>query len=112
MEAEIVKALTVGCYATAVDHCLAVHRYADALLIANTAGRDLYQRTMHAYMQKCPHPYQVRARGRRLGRGQYQRRSAGRYKAIWLDGGRGGREASAQDDPCIHQLQHHMVRCW
>ncbi len=60
MEAEIVKALTVGCYATAVDHCLAVHRYADALLIANTAGRDLYQRTMHTYMQKCPHPYQVR----------------------------------------------------
>ncbi|GLC43098.1 hypothetical protein PLESTF_001202800 [Pleodorina starrii] len=59
LEAEIVKALTVGCYATAVDHCLAVHRYADALLIANTAGRDLYQRTMHKYMQKCPHPYQA-----------------------------------------------------
>ncbi|EFJ51095.1 hypothetical protein VOLCADRAFT_120559 [Volvox carteri f. nagariensis] len=59
LEAEIVKALTVGCYATAVEHCLAVHRYADALLIANTAGRDLYQRTMHSYMQKCPHPYQA-----------------------------------------------------
>ncbi|GIL46865.1 hypothetical protein Vafri_3734 [Volvox africanus] len=59
LEAEIVKALTVGCYATAVDHCLAVHRYTDALLIANTAGRDLYQRTMHKYMQKCPHPYQA-----------------------------------------------------
>lgn len=62
MEAEIVKALTVGCYATAVEHCLSVHRYADALMIANTAGRDLYQRTMHKYMQKCPHPYQVRPR--------------------------------------------------
>ncbi|GFR43886.1 hypothetical protein Agub_g5015 [Astrephomene gubernaculifera] len=59
LEAEIVKALTVGCYATAVDHCLAVHRYADALLIANTAGRELYQRTMHTYMQRCPHPYQA-----------------------------------------------------
>ncbi|KAG2498995.1 hypothetical protein HYH03_003181 [Edaphochlamys debaryana] len=59
MESEIVKALTVGCYATAVEHCLTVHRYADALLIANTAGRDLYQRTMHKYMQKCPHPYQA-----------------------------------------------------
>ncbi|PNH06272.1 Protein transport protein Sec31A [Tetrabaena socialis] len=59
LESEVIKALTVGCYATAVEHCLTVHRYADALLIANTAGRELYQRTMHKYMQMCPHPYQA-----------------------------------------------------
>lgn len=57
------QALTIGAYAAAVDHCLAAHRYADALLIANTAGRDLYQRTMRKYMQRCPHPYQVYIQG-------------------------------------------------
>lgn len=59
LEAEINTALIVGNYAAAVEHCFKAARYADALLIANTAGKALYQQVMRRYLRKAPHPYQV-----------------------------------------------------
>ncbi|MEW5306110.1 MAG: hypothetical protein WDW36_008602 [Sanguina aurantia] len=59
LEAEINTALIVGNYAAAVEHCFKAARYADALLIANTAGKTLYQQVMRRYLRKAPHPYQA-----------------------------------------------------
>lgn len=56
-EEEIQKAIFVGNYEAAVDICFKAGRVADALLIANIGGSDLYKRAMHRYMKQHPHPY-------------------------------------------------------
>lgn len=56
-EEEIQRALFVGNYEAAVEGCLRAARMADALLIANIGGADLYKRTMQRYMQRNPKPY-------------------------------------------------------
>eukprot|EP00201_Polytomella_parva_P000598 CAMPEP_0175077168 /NCGR_PEP_ID=MMETSP0052_2-20121109/23216_1 /TAXON_ID=51329 ORGANISM="Polytomella parva, Strain SAG 63-3" /NCGR_SAMPLE_ID=MMETSP0052_2 /ASSEMBLY_ACC=CAM_ASM_000194 /LENGTH=971 /DNA_ID=CAMNT_0016346555 /DNA_START=120 /DNA_END=3032 /DNA_ORIENTATION=+ len=58
-EEEIVKALTVGNLAHAAELCLSFGRYADALLIASTAGRDLHQQILSRYIAANPRPYQA-----------------------------------------------------
>jgi protein transport protein SEC31 len=56
-EDEIQKALFVGQYDAAVDCCFKAGRLADALLIANIGGPDLFKKTMHRYMRRNPRPY-------------------------------------------------------
>lgn len=56
-EDEIQKAIFVGNYDAAVDTCLKVGRLADALLIANIGGADLFKKTMQRYMRRNPRPY-------------------------------------------------------
>jgi len=56
-EDEIQKALFVGQYDTAVDCCFKAGRLADALLIANIGGPELFKKTMHRYMRRNPRPY-------------------------------------------------------
>lgn len=56
-EDEIQKAIFVGNYDSAVDTCLKVGRLADALLIANIGGSELFKKTMHRYMRRNPRPY-------------------------------------------------------
>lgn len=57
-EDEILRALTVGNYAAAVEAAFRAGRHADALLIANTGGRELYTRTLGRYVKAVPRPYQ------------------------------------------------------
>ncbi|GFH08887.1 WD_REPEATS_REGION domain-containing protein, partial [Haematococcus lacustris] len=58
MEDEIQRALIAGNYETAVESCFKANRLADALLIANIFNSsDLYKRTMHRYMKRCPKPF-------------------------------------------------------
>ncbi|KAF6262154.1 hypothetical protein COO60DRAFT_1470516 [Scenedesmus sp. NREL 46B-D3] len=56
-EDDIQKAIFVGNYEGAVDTCLKVGRLADALLVANIGGPELFKRTMHRYMRRNPRPY-------------------------------------------------------
>jgi Ni,Fe-hydrogenase III small subunit len=56
-EDEIQKAIFVGNYEGAVDTCLKTGRLADALLIANIGGAELFKKTMHRYMRRNPRPY-------------------------------------------------------
>eukprot|EP00775_Hariotina_reticulata_P008692 gene8692-8873_t len=56
-EDEIQKAIFVGNYEGAVDTCLKTGRLADALLIANIGGNELFKKTMHRYMRRNPRPY-------------------------------------------------------
>ncbi len=65
-EEEIQRALFVGNYAAAVDACLRAGRMADALLIANIGGADLFKRTMHRYMRRNPRPYMQVGGGRAM----------------------------------------------
>lgn len=54
----------MGNYDGAVDTCLKVGRLADALLIANIGGAELFKKTMNRYMRRNPRPYMaVSARG-------------------------------------------------
>jgi hypothetical protein len=65
-EEEIQKAIFVGNYDGAVDTCLKAGRLADALLIANIGGAELFKKTMQRYMRRNPRPYmavRMRARG-------------------------------------------------
>jgi len=56
-EDEIQKAIFVGNYEGAVDTCLKTGRLADALLIANIGGAELFKKTMHRYMRlRTPGP--------------------------------------------------------
>lgn len=66
-EEEIQRALFVGNYDAAVEACFKASRMADALLIANIGGPELYKRAMSRYMRKQPRPYmQVRPSSQRL----------------------------------------------
>lgn len=56
-EEEIQKAIFVGNYDGAVDTCLKAGRLADALLIANIGGAELFKKTMQRYMRRNPRPY-------------------------------------------------------
>jgi hypothetical protein len=56
-EDDIQKAIFVGNYEGAVDTCLKVGRLADALLVANIGGPELFKRTMQRYMRRNPRPY-------------------------------------------------------
>lgn len=56
-EDEITRALLVGNYSAAADAALAAGRMADALLVANLGGADLFKRTMQRYMRRNPRPY-------------------------------------------------------
>ncbi|KAF8071322.1 SEC31B [Scenedesmus sp. PABB004] len=56
-EDDIQKAIFVGNYEGAVDTCLKVGRLADALLIANIGGGELFKKTMARYMRRNPRPY-------------------------------------------------------
>jgi hypothetical protein len=47
----------VGNYDGAVDTCLKAGRLADALLIANIGGAELFKKTMQRYMRRNPRPY-------------------------------------------------------
>lgn len=72
-EEEIQKAIFVGNYDGAVDTCLKAGRLADALLIANIGGAELFKKTMQRYMRRNPRPYMavgVACRVRALVRAQ------------------------------------------
>ncbi|KAL0027638.1 hypothetical protein WJX79_004520 [Trebouxia sp. C0005] len=56
-EATIERALYIGNYTAAVDACIKANRMADALLIADLAGRDELMRVQQIYMKKQPSPY-------------------------------------------------------
>ncbi|KAL3153542.1 hypothetical protein ABBQ38_011870 [Trebouxia sp. C0009 RCD-2024] len=56
-EATIERALYIGNYSHAVDACIKANRMADALLIADLAGREELTRVQHLYMKKQPSPY-------------------------------------------------------
>jgi hypothetical protein len=56
-EEEIQRALFVGNYDAAVEACFKAGRMADALLVANIGGAELYKRAMGRYMRKQPRPY-------------------------------------------------------
>jgi Sec23-binding domain of Sec16 len=56
-EDDIQRAIFVGNYEGAVDTALKVGRLADALLIANIGGPELFKRTMARYMRRNPRPY-------------------------------------------------------
>ncbi|KAI8473947.1 MAG: hypothetical protein J3K34DRAFT_161809 [Monoraphidium minutum] len=56
-EEDIQKALFVGNYEGAVELCFKANRLADALLIANIGGAELFKRAMHRYMRRSPRPY-------------------------------------------------------
>lgn len=62
-EDDIQKALFVGNYEGAVDTCFKAGRLADALLVANIGGAELFKKTMHRYMRRNPRPYMA-VRGR------------------------------------------------
>jgi len=48
----LTKALVLGDFESAVSLCLAVDRYADAILLASKGGPDLLQRTQKAYFER------------------------------------------------------------
>lgn len=56
-EATIQRSLVVGDYASAVDACLAVHRMADALMLASLGGAELWSKAQKAFMDSEPRPY-------------------------------------------------------
>ncbi len=56
-EEDIQRALFVGNYDAAVEACFRAGRMADALLIANIGGAELYKKAMGRYMRKQPRPY-------------------------------------------------------
>jgi hypothetical protein len=63
-EDDIQKALFVGNYEGAVDTCFKAGRLADALLVANIGGAELFKKTMHRYMRRNPRPYMAVSAGR------------------------------------------------
>ncbi|KAK9805066.1 hypothetical protein WJX73_010529 [Symbiochloris irregularis] len=56
-ESEIQRAIFVANYSGAVDLCLQAGRMADALLIANQGGAELWARAQAAFMARAPRPY-------------------------------------------------------
>lgn len=57
LEDEIQSALFVGNYDSAVESCFKAGRHADALLIANICGSELYKKAMCRFMKLHPRPY-------------------------------------------------------
>ena len=51
------RALVVGDFASAVEACLAVENYADALLLASCGGAELWQTTQQKYLEKSRRPF-------------------------------------------------------
>ena len=63
-DALVQKALLVGDFQAAVDACLAVHNFADALLLASIGGPELWATTQQTYLQHAsagPHAEMVQA---------------------------------------------------
>ena len=56
-EEGIQRALLVGNYPGAVDACLKVGRFADALVIASLTGGDVWNKACKAFMKAEPRPY-------------------------------------------------------
>ena len=56
-EGEIQKALYVGNYALALETCLRVKRFSDALIIAAMMGGDEWEKTRSQVMSEQPRPY-------------------------------------------------------
>ncbi|KAJ7547293.1 hypothetical protein O6H91_08G078700 [Diphasiastrum complanatum] len=56
-EKAIQRALVVGDFKVAVEHCLSANRMADALILAYVGGTSLWERTQNEYMQRNRRPY-------------------------------------------------------
>lgn len=56
-EDEINAAMLVGNYAGAVEACLKVERYADALIAASLVGGEIWDKAREKYMQAHPRPF-------------------------------------------------------
>lgn len=56
-EEAVQRALVVGDFKTAVQHCLASNRIADALILAYVGGSSLWETTQDNYIKKTGRPY-------------------------------------------------------
>lgn len=56
-DAKVERALVVGDYERAVKECMAVERFADALVLAATGGRKLWEATQRQYMDLRPRSF-------------------------------------------------------
>ncbi|WPT11630.1 Protein transport protein SEC31-like protein B [Picochlorum sp. SENEW3] len=61
-ESEILKAMYVGNYKAALDKCLSVKRFSDALIISSMIGGDAWETTRAEVMSAQPRPYMRIAR--------------------------------------------------
>ncbi|EGC35441.1 hypothetical protein DICPUDRAFT_152246 [Dictyostelium purpureum] len=56
-EQMITKALLVGDHQAAVDCCLRLGRYSDALILAHSAGQEIWKKTQEAYFEIVKSPF-------------------------------------------------------
>jgi hypothetical protein len=105
-EEEIQRALFVGNYDAAVEACFKASRMADALLIANIGGPELYKRAMSRYMRKQPRPY-MQVRTLLASSPSYVTQC--QALAAVLHDVRCSRVPGQPSQPCITKPRHHVL---